>query len=83
MLTTPLLRLVKNRQAVAVATKRSVHIERRLAELGYVLPQVAEPKGNYRTAVRTGNYIFTGASGVVTSWQLTVNCFVGWMLVIC
>lgn len=61
MLTTPLLRIVKNRQAANVATKRSVHIERRLAELGYVLPQVAEPKGNYRTAVRTGNFIFTGA----------------------
>uniref|UniRef100_K3WLZ8 Endoribonuclease L-PSP/chorismate mutase-like domain-containing protein n=1 Tax=Globisporangium ultimum (strain ATCC 200006 / CBS 805.95 / DAOM BR144) TaxID=431595 RepID=K3WLZ8_GLOUD len=54
MVMMPLVRLLKPRQAV-----RHVHIERRLAELGYVLPQVAEPKGNYRTAVRTGNYIFT------------------------
>jgi hypothetical protein len=58
MVMMPLVRLLKPRQAV-----RHVHIERRLAELGYVLPQVAEPKGNYRTAVRTGNYIFTGAFG--------------------
>lgn len=57
MLSTPLRCLAISPRLVA----RGVHIERRLAELGYVLPQVAEPKGNYRTAVRTGNYIFTGA----------------------
>ncbi|GLD99248.1 hypothetical protein PINS_up007966 [Pythium insidiosum] len=38
---------------------RGVHIERRIKELGYALPAVAEPKGNYRTCVRSGNYIFT------------------------
>lgn len=37
---------------------RGVHIERKLEELGYVLPTVAEPKGNYRTAVRSGNTIY-------------------------
>jgi enamine deaminase RidA (YjgF/YER057c/UK114 family) len=38
---------------------RNVHIERKLQELGYTLPEVAAPKGNYRTCVRSGNYIFT------------------------
>lgn len=81
MLTTPLLRLVKNRQAVAVASKRSVHIERRLAELGYVLPQVAEPKGNYRTAVRTGNYIFTGAFAAIH--HRSADCMVVCVVLTC
>lgn len=58
MLSTSLRHLIRSPRAAS----RSVHIERRLAELGYVLPQVAEPKGNYRTAVRTGSYIFTGAT---------------------
>lgn len=54
-----LRQLAKTRTAV-----RHVHIERKLEQLGYVLPAVAEPKGNYRTCVRSGNYIFTGES-----WQ--------------
>jgi hypothetical protein len=54
----PLLRSLKPRAAAAAV--RNVHIERKLEELGYVLPAVAEPKGNYRTCVRSGNYIFTG-----------------------
>lgn len=64
------------------AATRNVHIERRLAELGYVLPTVAEPKGNYRTAVRTGNYIFTGAcsykSGrsLFSLWLCSIVCCV-------
>ncbi|KAE9036288.1 hypothetical protein PR003_g9480 [Phytophthora rubi] len=37
---------------------RSVHIERKLEQLGYTLPAVAEPKGNYRTSVRSGNTIY-------------------------
>ncbi|KDO35651.1 hypothetical protein SPRG_18813 [Saprolegnia parasitica CBS 223.65] len=34
-------------------------IDARLAELGYVLPEVTTPKGNYKLAVRSGNQIFT------------------------
>ncbi|OQR90355.1 endoribonuclease L-PSP [Achlya hypogyna] len=34
-------------------------IDARLAELGYVLPAVTTPKGNYKLAVRSGNQIFT------------------------
>ncbi|EQC26022.1 hypothetical protein SDRG_16124 [Saprolegnia diclina VS20] len=34
-------------------------IDARLAELGYVLPGVTTPKGNYKLAVRSGNLIFT------------------------
>ncbi|OWY96685.1 Endoribonuclease L-PSP [Phytophthora megakarya] len=37
---------------------RNVHIERKIEELGYTLPAVAEPKGNYRTCVRSGNTIY-------------------------
>ncbi|KAG3219153.1 hypothetical protein PC129_g10047 [Phytophthora cactorum] len=37
---------------------RNVHIERKIEELGYTLPAVAEPKGNYRTSVRSGNTIY-------------------------
>lgn len=40
--------------------RRSIHTEKRLAELGYVLPSVGEPKGNYRPCVQTGNFIYTG-----------------------
>lgn len=59
MVFAPLLRSLKPR--VAAAAVRNVHIERKIEGLGYVLPAVAEPKGNYRTCVRSGNYIFTGA----------------------
>jgi enamine deaminase RidA (YjgF/YER057c/UK114 family) len=38
---------------------RRVHTEKRIKELGYTLPSVAPPKGNYRTCVRSGNLIFT------------------------
>ena len=44
-------------RALATAA-RSVHVERKLQELGYTLPAVAEPKGNYRTSVRSGNTIY-------------------------
>lgn len=37
----------------------SVHTEKKIQELGYVLPPLAEPKGNYRPCVRTGNFIYT------------------------
>ncbi|KAG1709069.1 hypothetical protein DVH05_022700 [Phytophthora capsici] len=50
-----LIRMTKPRVASAV---RNVHIERKIEELGYTLPAVAEPKGNYRTAVRSGNTIY-------------------------
>jgi enamine deaminase RidA (YjgF/YER057c/UK114 family) len=51
-----LVRMTKPR-SLATAV-RSVHIERKLEELGYTLPAVAEPKGNYRTAVRSGNTLY-------------------------
>lgn len=37
-------------------------IDERLAELGLELPVAGEPKGSYVNVVRTGNYIYTGAS---------------------
>lgn len=37
-------------------------IEDRVAELGYELPAAGVPKGNYVNVVRTGDYIYTGAS---------------------
>ncbi|KDO35779.1 hypothetical protein SPRG_00518 [Saprolegnia parasitica CBS 223.65] len=45
--------------AAAKPLLRRVHTEARIKELGYVLPGVAEPKGNYRPCVRSGNMIFT------------------------
>ncbi|RLN58151.1 hypothetical protein BBJ29_005986 [Phytophthora kernoviae] len=51
-----LIRMTKPR-SLATAV-RNVHIERKLEELGYVLPEVASPKGNYRTSVRSGNTIY-------------------------
>lgn len=56
-----MLNLVARASRLGGASVRSVHIERKLQELGYTLPSVAEPKGNYRTCVRSGNYVFTGA----------------------
>jgi enamine deaminase RidA (YjgF/YER057c/UK114 family) len=38
---------------------RSVHVEARLAELGYKLPAVSAPKGSYVLCVRSGNLVFT------------------------
>ncbi|ETW06452.1 hypothetical protein H310_02708 [Aphanomyces invadans] len=43
----------------AAAAARFVHTEARIKELGYTLPAVATPKGNYRNSVRMGNLIFT------------------------
>ncbi|CCI46204.1 unnamed protein product [Albugo candida] len=37
---------------------RFVHIEKRLKELGYTLPPAPQPKGNYRTCLRTGNTLY-------------------------
>ncbi|KAL7686054.1 putative endoribonuclease L-PSP/chorismate mutase, RutC-like superfamily [Plasmopara halstedii] len=51
-----LLRLTKSRFVMSAV--RNVHIERKIEELGYTLPAVAEPKGNYRTSVRSGNTIY-------------------------
>jgi hypothetical protein len=58
---------VKHLHPGVVKQSRHVHIERRLQELGYALPAVADLKGNYRTSVRTGNYIFTGKSFIPTA----------------
>ncbi|RLN32726.1 hypothetical protein BBJ28_00001961 [Nothophytophthora sp. Chile5] len=55
MLMPMMFRTVKPR---CLAAARSVHIERKLEELGYTLPAVATPKGNYRTAVRSGNTFY-------------------------
>lgn len=57
---TKMLQIARSLKPAVAAARRSVHIERKLEQLGYVLPAVAEPKGNYRTCVRSGNYIFTG-----------------------
>ncbi|KAF0698462.1 Aste57867_10922 [Aphanomyces stellatus] len=43
----------------AAAAVRRVHTENRIKELGYTLPAVATPKGNYRNVVRSGNLLFT------------------------
>ncbi|TDH67156.1 hypothetical protein CCR75_009713 [Bremia lactucae] len=51
-----LVRRTKSRSLASAV--RNVHIERKIKELGYTLPAVAEPKGNYRTSVRSGNTIF-------------------------
>jgi hypothetical protein len=40
---------------------RAVHTEKRLAELGITLPPVVAPVANYRSVVRSGNLLFTGA----------------------
>ena len=44
---------------------RSVHTEAKLAELGITLPPVAAPVANYKSCVRVGNMLFTGAWAVV------------------
>lgn len=59
-----MLNLVARGSRVGGASVRRVHIERKLQELGYTLPSVAEPKGNYRTCVRSGSYVFTGALAI-------------------
>ncbi|KAF4036372.1 YjgF/chorismate mutase-like putative endoribonuclease [Phytophthora infestans] len=51
-----LIRMTKSRSLASAV--RNVHIERKIEELGYTLPTVAEPKGNYRTSVRSGNTIY-------------------------
>ncbi|EEY61980.1 endoribonuclease L-PSP, putative [Phytophthora infestans T30-4] len=51
-----LIRMTKSRSLASAV--RNVHIERKIEELGYTLPNVAEPKGNYRTSVRSGNTIY-------------------------
>ncbi|ETL98094.1 hypothetical protein L917_04769 [Phytophthora nicotianae] len=51
-----LIRMTKSRSLASAV--RNVHIERKIEELGYSLPAVAEPKGNYRTSVRSGNTIY-------------------------
>uniref|UniRef100_A0AAV1UCT1 Endoribonuclease L-PSP/chorismate mutase-like domain-containing protein n=1 Tax=Peronospora matthiolae TaxID=2874970 RepID=A0AAV1UCT1_9STRA len=51
-----LVRITKPRTLAKAV--RNVHVERKLEELGYTLPAVAKPKGNYRTSVRSGNTIY-------------------------
>ena len=51
-----LVRVTKTRTFAKAV--RNVHVERKLEELGYTLPAMAEPKGNYRTSVRSGNTIY-------------------------
>ena len=38
---------------------RAVHIEARIEELGYTLPENAKPQGNYVPVTRSGNLLFT------------------------
>ena len=39
---------------------RSVHIEKKLEDLGISLPPVNPPVANYRLVTRSGNLLFTG-----------------------
>ncbi len=39
---------------------RGVHTERRLEELGIILPPVTSPVANYKSVIRSGNMLFTG-----------------------
>mmetsp|Transcript_26917 Transcript_26917/g.45016 ORF Transcript_26917/g.45016 Transcript_26917/m.45016 type:complete len:175 (-) Transcript_26917:818-1342(-) len=46
-------------QKVAYGTRRLVHIEKRIEDLGYVLPPVPpEPRGSYMTFLRHGNMVY-------------------------
>eukprot|EP00038_Savillea_parva_P008390 m.176619 g.176619 ORF g.176619 m.176619 type:complete len:182 (+) comp14207_c0_seq1:76-621(+) len=46
------------RAALVSVPARNVHVEARLAELGYELPIPAAPKGSYKLCVRTNNHLF-------------------------
>lgn len=39
---------------------RSIHVEKKLEEMGIVLPPVNPPVANYRLCTRVGNMLFTG-----------------------
>ena len=45
--------------APSVQRAAAMHTEKKIEELGYILPPLGEPKGNYRPCVRTGNVIYT------------------------
>ena len=42
-----------------VALSRAVHTEKRIASLGYSLPELPQPAGAYKLAVRQGNWVYT------------------------
>eukprot|EP00511_Aplanochytrium_stocchinoi_P002843 CAMPEP_0204843234 /NCGR_PEP_ID=MMETSP1346-20131115/47862_1 /ASSEMBLY_ACC=CAM_ASM_000771 /TAXON_ID=215587 /ORGANISM="Aplanochytrium stocchinoi, Strain GSBS06" /LENGTH=134 /DNA_ID=CAMNT_0051982347 /DNA_START=167 /DNA_END=572 /DNA_ORIENTATION=+ len=44
---------------VYAVSRRMVHVEAKIAELGFKLPAVNSPKGNYALFTRTGNLLFT------------------------
>ena len=44
--------------ATARTAARAIHTERRIAELGYVLPQLPQPAGAYTLAVRQGGWVY-------------------------
>lgn len=47
--------------AAVPSLARSVHIEKRLEELGITLPAVVPPVANYCLVNRVGNLLYTGA----------------------
>jgi hypothetical protein len=46
--------------SIAPRLSRGVHVEKKLEELGIVLPPVNPPVANYRLCTRVGNMLFTG-----------------------
>jgi enamine deaminase RidA (YjgF/YER057c/UK114 family) len=47
------------RRSVNVVTKRSLHVENKIVELGYKMPAGPPlPKGNYMTYVQSGPYLY-------------------------
>jgi hypothetical protein len=60
--------------SVAVSSSKEIDaglIEKKLKELGYVLPTPSTPKGSYVNTVRTGNLIFTG--NIATCYRIWMN----------
>mmetsp|Transcript_12568 Transcript_12568/g.14420 ORF Transcript_12568/g.14420 Transcript_12568/m.14420 type:complete len:178 (-) Transcript_12568:115-648(-) len=59
MLARKLQTCIPSVKQVFTTTRRMVHVEAKIAELGFKLPAVNSPKGNYALLSRTGNLIFT------------------------
>lgn len=55
----------------------SSHVEARLSELGFTLPEVAKPVAAYLPAITTGNYVYTSGQLPLINGELTVVGKVG------
>ncbi len=53
------------------------HVEKRLAELGFELPQPPRPMAAYVPAVRVGNLVFISGQGTLLDGKLKYQCKVG------